>query len=211
MKRYKVVLITLAAAFSLGLSSCVKDLDVEPIDPSITLPEDVLNTEEAFLQVLAQMLPGSGLLRFGRSRLLARHQRCRRRLRTICPRPLPAAGVHHRRSCGLLERRQCLRPAQPVLDADQRVRDGNVRPHILPDRSLQRAYPQGEREPGRHQRRRVPDGIARADQSRSPHAARIELLPRHRHVRQRSPRPRNRPRGIGRSGADIAYEALRVA
>ena len=58
MKRYKVVLITLAAAFSLGLSSCVKDLDVEPIDPSITLPEDVLNTEEAFLQVLAKCYQG---------------------------------------------------------------------------------------------------------------------------------------------------------
>lgn len=49
---------TLAAAFSLGLSSCVNDLDVEPIDPSITLPKDVLDSEYAFLQVLAKCYQG---------------------------------------------------------------------------------------------------------------------------------------------------------
>lgn len=49
---------TLAAAFSLGLSSCVNDLDVEPIDPSITLPEDVLDSEYAYLQVLAKCYQG---------------------------------------------------------------------------------------------------------------------------------------------------------
>lgn len=49
---------TLAAAFSLGLSSCVNDLDVEPIDPSITLPKDVLDSEYAYLQVLAKCYQG---------------------------------------------------------------------------------------------------------------------------------------------------------
>lgn len=49
---------TLAAAFSMGLSSCVNDLDVEPIDPTITLPKDVLDSEYAFLQVLAKCYQG---------------------------------------------------------------------------------------------------------------------------------------------------------
>lgn len=56
MKNIKFFLITFAVVLMAGwsLSSCVKDLDVTPIDPSLTLPEDVLDSEEAFYQVLAK-------------------------------------------------------------------------------------------------------------------------------------------------------------
>ena len=43
MKSYKVLLMTAAAAFSIGLGSCVGDLDTTPIDENIQLPEEVLN------------------------------------------------------------------------------------------------------------------------------------------------------------------------
>lgn len=54
-----------AAALSLVLSSCVGDLDVKPIDPNVTIPEEVLSTEDAFVQLLAECyanlaVPGPG-------------------------------------------------------------------------------------------------------------------------------------------------------
>lgn len=48
----------LAIAAVVGFSSCVGDLNVEPIDPNLTLPEDVLNSEEAYAQVLAKCYAG---------------------------------------------------------------------------------------------------------------------------------------------------------
>ena len=53
MKKLKIFLMSAAMVCTLGFASCINDLDVEPIDPNLTLPEDVLNTEEAFEQLLA--------------------------------------------------------------------------------------------------------------------------------------------------------------
>lgn len=39
-------------------SSCVKDLNVTPIDPNTVLPEDVLSTQEAFTQLLSKCYQG---------------------------------------------------------------------------------------------------------------------------------------------------------
>ncbi len=58
MKRYKVLLMTFAAACTLGASSCVNDLDVTPIDPNIQLPAEVLNSQEAYEQLLAKCYAG---------------------------------------------------------------------------------------------------------------------------------------------------------
>ena len=41
-----------------GLNSCVGDLNVTPIDPNVTLPEDVLNTEDAYAALLAKCYAG---------------------------------------------------------------------------------------------------------------------------------------------------------
>lgn len=49
MKRLSII-----AAIAVLLTSCVKDLDVTPIDPNVVLPEQVLNTESAFEQLLAK-------------------------------------------------------------------------------------------------------------------------------------------------------------
>ena len=57
MKRYKVLLMTFAAALTLGASSCVNDLDVTPIDPNIQLPAEVLGSQDAYQQLLAKCLP----------------------------------------------------------------------------------------------------------------------------------------------------------
>ncbi|MDD3201563.1 MAG: RagB/SusD family nutrient uptake outer membrane protein [Bacteroidales bacterium] len=54
MKKYKVLFIAAIVALCAGLSSCVGDLNVTPIDPNITLPEDVLSSEDAYAQVLAK-------------------------------------------------------------------------------------------------------------------------------------------------------------
>lgn len=51
-------LISAIAVAALSLSSCVGDLNVEPIDPNLTLPEDVLNSEDAYAQVLAKCYAG---------------------------------------------------------------------------------------------------------------------------------------------------------
>ena len=58
MKRYKVLLMTFAAALTLGASSCVNDLDVTPIDPNIQLPAEVLGSQDAYQQLLAKCYQG---------------------------------------------------------------------------------------------------------------------------------------------------------
>lgn len=59
MTKYRLILLSAAAAFVMGLpSSCVGDLNVEPIDPTVTLPENVLNSEEAYAQLLAKCYAG---------------------------------------------------------------------------------------------------------------------------------------------------------
>ncbi len=58
MKKYKVLLMTFAAALSLGLGSCNGDLDTTPIDPNVKLPQDVLNSQDAFAQLLAKCYQG---------------------------------------------------------------------------------------------------------------------------------------------------------
>ncbi len=50
--------VAVAAALVIGGTSCVGDLTVTPIDPSIVLPEDVLNTEDAFNALLAKCYQG---------------------------------------------------------------------------------------------------------------------------------------------------------
>lgn len=50
--------IAVAAALVMGGTSCVGDLTVTPIDPNIVLPEEVLNTEEAFNALLAKCYQG---------------------------------------------------------------------------------------------------------------------------------------------------------
>lgn len=51
MKMKQLSIIAIAAVI---LSSCVKDLDVTPIDPNVTLPEQILNSEDAYEQLLAK-------------------------------------------------------------------------------------------------------------------------------------------------------------
>ena len=54
MKNIKVLMLAVAGVFALGLSSCVNDLDVTPIDPNVQLPQDVLKDEAAFEALLAK-------------------------------------------------------------------------------------------------------------------------------------------------------------
>lgn len=58
MKTLKTILSACAAVCVLSLSSCVGDLNVKPIDPNTTLPEDVLNSEAAYNQLLAKVYQG---------------------------------------------------------------------------------------------------------------------------------------------------------
>lgn len=59
MKKIRFYAIALVAAMVSGFaSSCVKDLDVTPIDPNTVLPEDVLDSQEAFGQFLAKCYQG---------------------------------------------------------------------------------------------------------------------------------------------------------
>lgn len=59
MKKIKYIAIALTAVLFAGItSSCVKDLDVTPIDPNTTLPEDVLNSQDAFTALLAKCYQG---------------------------------------------------------------------------------------------------------------------------------------------------------
>ena len=58
MKRINRIFMAGAAAVALSLSSCVGDLNVTPIDPNIQLPRDVLNSQEAYNQLLAKVYQG---------------------------------------------------------------------------------------------------------------------------------------------------------
>lgn len=58
MKKLKIFLMSAAMVCTLGFASCVNDLDVEPIDPNITMPEDILNSEDAFASLLAKCYTG---------------------------------------------------------------------------------------------------------------------------------------------------------
>ena len=51
MKLYRIAISIFVA---LGLTACVGDLDVTPIDPSVTLPDEVLDSEGAYAQLLAK-------------------------------------------------------------------------------------------------------------------------------------------------------------
>ncbi len=50
--------IAVSAALIMGATSCIQDLTVTPIDPTIKLPGDVLNSPEAFNQLLAKCYQG---------------------------------------------------------------------------------------------------------------------------------------------------------
>ena len=58
MKNIKILMMSFAAVATLGLSSCIKDLETTPIDPNIELPEDVLKDEAAFEALLAKCYQG---------------------------------------------------------------------------------------------------------------------------------------------------------
>ncbi|MBR3589445.1 MAG: RagB/SusD family nutrient uptake outer membrane protein [Alistipes sp.] len=58
MKNIKVLMLAVAGVFTLGLSSCVKDLETTPIDPNVQLPQDVLKDEAAFEALLAKCYQG---------------------------------------------------------------------------------------------------------------------------------------------------------
>ena len=55
MKRITTIFTAIAVSVAaLFTTSCVQDLDVTPIDPNIQTPEDVLNSIEAYQQLLAK-------------------------------------------------------------------------------------------------------------------------------------------------------------
>ena len=58
MKNIKILIMSFAAVTTLGLSSCVNDLDTTPIDPNVQLPQDVLKDEAAFEALLAKCYQG---------------------------------------------------------------------------------------------------------------------------------------------------------
>ena len=59
MKKIKTFAAVLAALMVAGFTtSCVNDLNVTPIDPNTVLPEDVLDSQEAFNQLLAKCYQG---------------------------------------------------------------------------------------------------------------------------------------------------------
>lgn len=58
MTRYKLILMAVSAFILGSLASCVGDLNVEPIDPTVTLPDDVLTSEDAYAQLLAKCYAG---------------------------------------------------------------------------------------------------------------------------------------------------------
>ena len=58
MKKIKLFMMSFAAVCALGMSSCVKDLEVTPIDPSTRFPSDALNSEQGFEQLLAKCYAG---------------------------------------------------------------------------------------------------------------------------------------------------------
>ena len=55
----KIIVFAVSAILAAGFtSSCVNDLNVTPIDPNTVLPEDVLNSQDAFNQLLAKCYQG---------------------------------------------------------------------------------------------------------------------------------------------------------
>ncbi|MBO5832689.1 MAG: RagB/SusD family nutrient uptake outer membrane protein [Alistipes sp.] len=58
MKNIKILMMSFAAVATLGLSSCVQDLETTPIDPSIDLPQNVLTSEAAYEALLAKCYQG---------------------------------------------------------------------------------------------------------------------------------------------------------
>lgn len=59
MKKIKIFAVALLAACVAGTTtSCVGDLNVTPIDPNTVLPEDVLNSQDAFTALLAKCYQG---------------------------------------------------------------------------------------------------------------------------------------------------------
>lgn len=59
MKTNKIIISALGAILLMGAtSSCVKDLDVTPIDPNTVLPQDVLSNQDAFTSLLAKCYQG---------------------------------------------------------------------------------------------------------------------------------------------------------
>ena len=57
MKKF-ITLAIIATLFAGLTTSCIKDLDVIPIDPNLDLPSDILSSEAAYGQVLAQCYAG---------------------------------------------------------------------------------------------------------------------------------------------------------
>ena len=47
-------ILSILALCAFALTGCVKDLNVTPIDPNVTLPESVLSSEQAYAQLLAK-------------------------------------------------------------------------------------------------------------------------------------------------------------
>ena len=58
MKKNILAIVGVGVGLAFGLSSCVGDLDVTPIDENIVMPEDVLNTQSAFESLLAKCYQG---------------------------------------------------------------------------------------------------------------------------------------------------------
>ena len=60
MKRITTILtsVMVSAAMLFSVTSCVNDLNVRPIDPNVDMPEDVLNSLEAYQQLLAKCYGG---------------------------------------------------------------------------------------------------------------------------------------------------------
>ncbi len=58
MKINKIHKIAFALLMAIGLGACVNDLDVTPIDPNLATADKILNSEEAFQQVLAKIYAG---------------------------------------------------------------------------------------------------------------------------------------------------------
>ena len=58
MKNIKILMMSFVAVATLGLSSCVNDLETTPIDPNVQLPQDVLKDEAASEALLAKCYQG---------------------------------------------------------------------------------------------------------------------------------------------------------
>lgn len=58
MKKNIFGMMAMTAALTFGLSACVGDLDVTPIDENIVLPQDILSSQDAFEQLLAKCYQG---------------------------------------------------------------------------------------------------------------------------------------------------------